>query len=648
MIKHLKFFYKVALLPAVATLGFLVVLVVSLMVGASNKRLLEDIQGGYFPAVEAGRNLEQTLGDLQRSFQDAVASKDATLLAESEKLGKRFLALIETAKTYPTVDKENLNEIGKAFQGYFDFARKSSAQMIAGTADDRLIQTMVEQYKQIEDDLSRFKEKSQQGIGKAFSESVSNQNRALIVNTTVVTLCLIGLIALSIVLLRSMTRPLAAAVDVAGRLAQGDMSGRIAATAGDEFGDLARAMTQMVSYLREMANVADSIAGGDLRASVSPRSEADVFGNAFRRMLANLRQTIGDVKASAAQVAGTADQISTAAFEITRGAESQSSSTEETSATMVEMASQIDSVNRSTQALAVNVEETSSSIQEMGASIEEVAKSSEELLTSVEETSATIEEMTASIRSIADKVQVVDSVSREAAQGAREGGERLSRVVLGIASSSKDISKIVKIINEIADQTNLLALNAAIEAARAGEAGRGFAVVAEEIKRLAERSMNAIREIDSFVESVQSDTDEAVHLSQRVLQQIVDSVERTTLLIREVNSATQEQNTGATQILRTSSTMQTVTQQLATAAREQAQGARQIMNSVTMMNRMTQQVADATSEQMKGGDQVVKAVDQIAQIAQQFLSATEQLSNATHSVALEAERMKKLSEIFQV
>ena len=256
--------------------------------------------------------------------------------------------------------------------------------------------------------------------------------------------------------------------------------------------------------------------------------------------------------------------------------------------------------------------------------------------------------MTSSIDSIAAKVNVVDEVSRQATAAATEGGERLSGVILGIGASGKDIGKIVRIIDDIADQTNLLALNAAIEAARAGDAGRGFAVVADEIKRLAERSLASTREIGNFVESMQGDTQEAVELSQRVLRQIVDSVSRTTDLVRNVQAATQEQSGGAARILRTAGGMQDVTQQLTTAAREQAQGARQIMTTASVMNRMTQQVAEATSEQMRGGDQVVKAVDQIAQVAQQYLSATEQLSVATQSLALEAERLKSLSGVFKL
>jgi len=256
--------------------------------------------------------------------------------------------------------------------------------------------------------------------------------------------------------------------------------------------------------------------------------------------------------------------------------------------------------------------------------------------------------MAGSTQVIAGKVQVVDEVSREAARQASEGGERLSRVVMGIGTSTKDISKIIKLIAEFADQTNLLALNAAIEAARAGDAGRGFGVVAEEVKRLAERSMNSTREITTFIETMQRDTEEAVQLSQRVLSQIVETVNRTTDMVRDVHSSIQGQSAGTAQIRKTSATMLQVTEHVASAAREQADGTRQIMKAVEAMNGMTQQVADATSEQMRGGDQVVKAVDQIAQIAAQYLAATEQLSNATNSLALEAERLKGLSEVFQV
>ena len=399
---------------------------------------------------------------------------------------------------------------------------------------------------------------------------------------------------------------------------------------------------EIISAIRQMAT-------GDLSTPKLHEWRTDEIGELSRTVLSTIeaqRKLLGEIMQASTLVSTSADEISASAIQITKGAENQSTATDETSSSIIEMASQIEHVAKSAQALAVSVDETSSSIQEMATSIEHVAKNSDNLLASVEETSSTIEEMTASIRSVADRVKVVDEVSRLAAKAAAEGGTDMARVIGGIGNSSKDISKIVKIIEEIANRTNLLSLNAAIEAARAGEAGKGFAVVAEEVKRLAERSMSSTREITTFVDAVQSNVDQAVELSQSVLKQMTDSVAKTSQLVSEVYLAAQEQNSGASQILKTSTNMQLITRELTTAAKEQAQGAKEIMKAVVEMNRMTQHVADATLEQKKGGDIAVKATEQIAQVAQQNLAATEELSRATASLSKEAEHMQALAHKF--
>jgi len=652
MLKNMKFAFKIALMPGLAALSFFAILVVSRVVGTSNSRLLTGIEQSNFAALAASRDLEEELAQLQRGLQDAVAAHDNAMLVETEALRGAFTVHLHRLRQARPGEAAEVDRIGRTFDAYYRLARETSRRMITGTsAGYELVGslgTMSRAYNDIRTTLETLTTRSNREMIQAFARARENQSFSDLVIALVTAVSLSLLAALSFFLIRSLTRPLAQAVAMADRLARGDMSAQIEAQSNDELGALCRAMKQMVAYLREMSGVADAIASGDLRVEVVPRGASDAFGTAFQRMTANLRRMIGDVKGSAAKVAATADGISSSALQITRGAETQSSSTEQTSTTMLEMAAQIDSINHSTQALAQTVDDASSSIQEMGASIEEVARSTEGLLAAVGNTSSTIEEMTSSIRSIAVKVEVVASVSREAVRAATEGSERLSTVVRGIGVSGKDIGKIVKLIGEIADQTSLLALNAAIEAARAGDAGRGFAVVADEIKRLAERSLQSIGEIVTVVGSVQNDTDEAIALTERVLRQIIDAVSRTTELVREVNTSIQDQSAGAARILQTSQTMHVVTEGLAGAAREQVQGAAQIVRSVNVMNQMTQQVAEATGQQKEGGNQIVQAVEKIAQIALEYLLASEQLSTATGSLAVEADLLRGLSEVFTV
>ncbi|HWS71933.1 MAG TPA: methyl-accepting chemotaxis protein, partial [Thermoanaerobaculia bacterium] len=394
--------------------------------------------------------------------------------------------------------------------------------------------------------------------------------------------------------------------------------------------------------------LARSIAQGDLTVEIQPRSTEDVLGNSLKAMVDSLRVMVGRSLGASRNVADSAAAISEAAASMAAGAETQSVAADQTSSTMVEMATQIDHVARSSQVLATNVEQTTSSVHELGSSIQEVARNADALLASVEQTTATIEEMTTSLSAVANKVRSVDEVSKAAARIAADGGGEMTKIIGGMGAKIRDMEKIVRIIQDIADQTNLLALNAAIEAARAGDAGRGFTVVAEEIKRLSERSITSTREISGFFDTIRSDTAQAVDVIGATLRQIVDAVNNSMAMVGDVYVATQEQSTGADQILRTAMQMHHVTREVAQAVGEQAKSAKEIMHAIEMMNTMTLQVADATGEQKRGGDLVVRSMEQVAHVAQQNRRATEQLSTATNTLAQEAEQLRRLADFFVV
>jgi len=202
----------------------------------------------------------------------------------------------------------------------------------------------------------------------------------------------------------------------------------------------------------------------------------------------------------------------------------------------------------------------SSAAQQVASSSSSLSQGTSEQAASVEETTSSLEEMSASINQNTDNSRQMEQV---ATKGAREAGES-GKAVKQTVEAMKSITEKINIIDEIAYQTNLLALNAAIEAARAGEHGKGFAVVATEVRKLAERSQAAAKEISSLA----SDSVKVAELSGKLLDELVPSIQKTAELVQEVSAASREQSSGVNQINKAMAQVDQVTQRNASAAEE--------------------------------------------------------------------------------
>jgi methyl-accepting chemotaxis protein len=240
----------------------------------------------------------------------------------------------------------------------------------------------------------------------------------------------------------------------------------------------------------------------------------------------------------------------------------------------------------------VQIEAGSSQIASASQSM---AQGASEQASSLQQISASLEEISGQTQQSADNARQANTLSQESKTSADRGQKEMAemnKAVNEIKASSGEISKIIKVIDEIAFQTNLLALNAAVEAARAGEAGKGFAVVAEEVRNLAQRSAEAAKNTSSMIEESVKRSENGVQIAGRVgqaLEEITTSTNKVNTLLSEIASAASEQATGIGQVNQGVGQLDQVTQQNAGNSEELASSAEEMSSQVASLNELVAQ-----------------------------------------------------------
>ena len=220
-------------------------------------------------------------------------------------------------------------------------------------------------------------------------------------------------------------------------------------------------------------------------------------------------------------------------------------------------------------------EQVTSGSEQISSTAQQISSGTSEQASNMEEVSASIEELNANIQQNTDNSQQSNIMAKKVADDSQEGSEAVAETV----TAMKEIAEKISVIQDIARSTNMLALNAAIEAARAGEAGRGFAVVASEVRKLAESSGNAAKDI---TEITQNSVHRAI-AAQEMIEQVVPSMRKTADLVEEITMASQEQNKGSEQINAAVVQLDTVIQQNASASEELASMSEELLSQATAM-----------------------------------------------------------------
>jgi methyl-accepting chemotaxis protein len=442
--------------------------------------------------------------------------------------------------------------------------RRGDLQAANALADGRLT-SLYEEHRSAIDKVVQ--------LANQFNSSAESSAADKIASGTIMLLSIAGatlliLIVLGMLIIQQIVGPVRSLSKTATDVAMGDVNVSIDVESSDEIGTLAESFRRLIDYMKLLAGAAERIAANDLTVQVTPKGDKDVLGNAFKTMTTNLTAMIRQVTDNSTLLVSAATEIASSSEQMARGSQEQTGQTAQ----------------------------VSSAVEEMTATIVESSRNAGEAANQAKEAANAAR---AGNQVVSQTIEGMNRIAQVVQQSAN--------TVQELAKSSDKIGEIISVIDDIADQTNLLALNAAIEAARAGEQGRGFAVVADEVRKLAERTTKATKEITDMIKGIQNDTKGAVASMEQGINEVQHG--------RELADKAGE---SLTAIATYSQKVMDMIQQIATAAEEQSAASEEIARSVEGIAKVTKENATGVEQSAAAAEQLNRQAEGLQKMVSRF------------------------------
>ncbi len=525
------------------------------------EKISKEYEGIFKEWVEVRSRAAETIAKIDKAEEQA---RDIIRYGNS---GGRYLASLQDVRV-PYKDyllKHDDSRAATALDRLNDLIRETSGLNGSLSVALNTIKQELQNYRENHSDITESNGKLVPLAAKFVESTIVAEQHfaegAAAAESSATTLAIVFVIAallvgslVAFVIARNIANPLAEITRVANEIAVGDVQHNIHVQQRDEIGMLAESFRNLVDYMKSLAGAATQIAANNLTVRVEPKSDKDALGVAFKTMINNLSTMIKELTDNATQLVSASTEIASSSEQMARGSSEQTSQTAQ----------------------------VSSAVEEMTATIVESSKNAGEASGMAREAATAATEGTRVVSQTIEGMNKIAKVVQDSAS-----------TIQALSKSSDQIGEIIGVIDDIADQTNLLALNAAIEAARAGEQGRGFAVVADEVRKLAERTTKATKEITDMIKGIQADTKGAVVSMEQGIQE-VDSGR---LLADKAGESLNA-------ILGFSQRVQDMIQQIASAAEQQSAASEQIARNV-------ESIANVTKENAAGIEQSASAAEQL-------------------------------------